>query len=106
MMLILILHYKNFREKVLTGNELRKAAFGRKSQIVATDDTEAQQEVVFLDYALNNRSEIEFESDKMEKLNESDELNNSMLADKTFSQNEFTRDTNRLVSARPKSQLL
>ena len=40
-MLILILHYKNFKEKISTGNELRKAAIGRKSLEGMNEDIDA-----------------------------------------------------------------
>ena len=56
-MLILILHYKNFKEKILTGNELRKAAIGRKNFNEMSEDIDAQQETVLLDFATNKSSE-------------------------------------------------
>ena len=40
-MLILILHFKNFKEKILTGNELRKAAIGRKNFNGMSEDIDA-----------------------------------------------------------------
>ena len=51
-MLILVLHYKNFREKDFTVNEIRKAAAGRSSGSARSDDIDTtRQEVFLLDYA-------------------------------------------------------
>ena len=51
-MLILILHYKNFQEN--NGNELRKTALGSNKSKTTSEDIDARQEVVVLDFVSNH----------------------------------------------------
>ena len=63
-MLILILHYKNFKEKKLTANELRRAAIGRTScsNTAGSDDHELddtkEEEVLMLDHTATQRNVV------------------------------------------------
>ena len=49
--LILVLHFRNFHEKKLTFNELRKTAVRQTSSDSRSEEPEAEQEVILLDYA-------------------------------------------------------
>ena len=51
-MLILILHYKNFQQN--NGNELRKAALRSNLAKTTSEDIDGRQEVVVLDFVSNH----------------------------------------------------
>ena len=50
-MLILVLHFRNFHEKRLTFNELRKTAVRQNRSNSRNEEPGADQEVVLLDFA-------------------------------------------------------
>ena len=79
-MLILVLHFRNFRDKDIASNELRKRTVTQNNSFVKSEDRGPSQEVLILDYAdLKKSNSNDISNDSETKMSSRHSLEGSKL---------------------------